>query len=440
MSRVLVFVLVLIVILGLGIGALWFLSSHSALSVDPVPKVIGAKTPFTLTIKNPYGARRVTVTLSQNDNRAAVHEESAAADRLFFWRRHETPRQVSFVAGRASMPALHDGKAALTVEVQSNDLAGAVDTLAFEVNVITRPPGVVTDSVQHYIHQTGSELVSFTPSGYWTEAGVRVGRYTFRSFPKPGGADGERFSLFAFPWDVPPDTVPVVYVRNPAGAEITARFWTKVFPEKPHVRDLPIDDAFLEKVVPPLDPDGAGDLLSRFLKINGEMRRANNHTLWELRLKTEEKFLWNGPFVQLANSKVESHFADIRNYIYKGRKVDQQVHLGFDLSVTKNVAVTVANDGKVIWAEPLGIYGNCIVIDHGYGLQSIYGHLSRIGVKPGEMVKKGQTLGFSGSTGLAGGDHLHFAMQVDGVQVNPLEWWDEHWISDHILRSFASPK
>jgi murein DD-endopeptidase MepM/ murein hydrolase activator NlpD len=97
------------------------------------------------------------------------------------------------------------------------------------------------------------------------------------------------------------------------------------------------------------------------------------------------------------------------------------------------VAVPAANDGRVVWAENLGIYGNCVVVDHGYGLQSIYGHLSEFAVKNGDMVKKGQPLGKSGSTGLAGGDHLHFSMQVDGVQVNPIEWWDEHWIKDRIL-------
>ena len=81
----------------------------------------------------------------------------------------------------------------------------------------------------------------------------------------------------------------------------------------------------------------------------------------------------------------------------------------------------------------LGIYGNCVVIDHGFGLQTIYGHLSEFLVKKGDMVKKGQIIGKTGSTGLAGGDHLHFTMQVDGVQVNAVEWWDPHWVKDRIL-------
>ena len=165
--------------------------------------------------------------------------------------------------------------------------------------------------------------------------------------------------------------------------------------------------------------------------MNREMRRQNNQQLADLRFKTEEKILWNGPFVHYG--KEESMFADVRNYIYKGKKVDQQVHLGFDLSDTVNAPVTAANDGRVVWASDLGIYGNCIVVDHGYALQSIYGHLNNIAVKVGDLVKKGQTMGSAGSTGMAGGVHVHFSMQIDGVQINPREWWDEHWIHDRIM-------
>ncbi|MGH9581759.1 MAG: M23 family metallopeptidase, partial [Bryobacteraceae bacterium] len=84
-------------------------------------------------------------------------------------------------------------------------------------------------------------------------------------------------------------------------------------------------------------------------------------------------------------------------------------------------------------AGPLGIYGNCVIIDHGYSLDSLYGHMSKLLVKPGEMVKKQQQIGISGSTGMAFGDHVHFSMLIDGIEVNPKEWWDPHWIQDRIL-------
>jgi murein DD-endopeptidase MepM/ murein hydrolase activator NlpD len=92
-----------------------------------------------------------------------------------------------------------------------------------------------------------------------------------------------------------------------------------------------------------------------------------------------------------------------------------------------------------VYAAPLGIYGNCVVIDHGYGLQSLYGHLSEIGVKEGDAVQRGQVIGKSGQTGLAGGDHIHFSMLLEGVQIDPKEWWDAHWIADHVAKRVELP-
>ena len=122
--------------------------------------------------------------------------------------------------------------------------------------------------------------------------------------------------------------------------------------------------------------------------------------------------------------RVESAFADHRTYIYNGKEVDQQVHLGFDLA--SFTACRSSRRTAARWCSPtqLGIYGNCVIIDHGMGVQSLYGHLSSIGVKVGDTVEKEQELGRSGMTGLAGGDHLHFTMLVNGQMVNPVEWWD----------------
>ena len=83
-------------------------------------------------------------------------------------------------------------------------------------------------------------------------------------------------------------------------------------------------------------------------------------------------------------------------------------------------------------ARYFGIYGNTVVIDHGYGLMSLYGHLSSIAVEPGQQVDRAQQIGRSGATGLAGGDHLHFTMLLQGLPVNPREWWDAHWLHDRL--------
>lgn len=417
--------------------ALLILSDTPALQLAPV-KAVGLSTPVSVRVSDPHGVRRVSAYLEQGGARYPVFEVTAPA-RRFLWNRHEPARNVEFEAGKDKAPNLKDGPARLIVEAVSNDLRGSTEQAATEVSVVLAPPHVAADGFEHDVNQGGMELVTFTVSGSWSEGGVRVGKYTFRSFPLPGKPPEQRFSMFGYPWDLPADIQPVVYVRNLAGTEATAHFYFKLFPKKFRVRDFPIDDKLMEKLVNSVDPTGqlapGPDLLARFLKINGELRQKNNQQLADLRLKTEEKILWNGPFIHYG--KEEANFADVRNYIYHDKKVDQQVHLGFDLSDVQNAPVIAANDGRVVWASDLGIYGNCIVVDHGYGLQSIYGHLRQIDVKVGDAVKRSQKMGIAGETGLAGGVHVHFSMQIDGVQTNPREWWDEHWIKDRILSKLA---
>ncbi|HEY7291432.1 MAG TPA: M23 family metallopeptidase, partial [Vicinamibacterales bacterium] len=163
-------------------------------------------------------------------------------------------------------------------------------------------------------------------------------------------------------------------------------------------------------------------------------RKINTDEIAAFAAKTAPTKLWDGPFVQLGNSQVEASFADHRTYIYGGKEVDQQVHLGFDLAVTEHVPVHAANRGVVVNASWLGIYGNCVIIDHGMGVQTLYGHLMSFDVKVGDKVERGQQIGRSDSTGLAGGDHLHFTQLVGGRMVNPVEWWDPHWIADRVDR------
>ena len=428
--RKLVTGLVFILFVG-GFGFLWLFSKSPEVQFQPDVKSVGAETPVKVRVASPHGVRKISGWIEQNGAHYNVFEASVPARRWSFFRDSEAPREFSFTAGKKNAAELKEGPARLVVEAVANDFAAKAVRAANDVQVNLQPPIVSADANQHYVNQGGSELVAFTIGGSWDEAGVRVGKYTFRSFPLPGKGPNERFSLFAFPWDVPSDTIPVVYARNASGTESTARFWFRLFPKQFRSRELTLDDRFLSKVTNELDPIGTGSLLDRFLKINGEMRQQNNQVLSDLRLKTEPKMLWQGPFFRLG--KVESFFADSRTYLYNGKKVDQQMHLGFDLSDVQGAPVRAANSGKVIHAGPLGIYGNCVVIDHGYGLQSIYGHMRKIEVNIGDSVGKEQVLGRTGDTGLAGGDHLHYSMQVDGVQVNPLEWWDDHWIKDRIL-------
>jgi murein DD-endopeptidase MepM/ murein hydrolase activator NlpD len=170
------------------------------------------------------------------------------------------------------------------------------------------------------------------------------------------------------------------------------------------------------------------------LRINRDMRTENNAAIKALAAETAPEILWEGPFKQLVNTAVESGFADQRTYVHEGQEVDRQVHLGFDLASTTAAPVLAANRGRVLHAGWLGIYGNCVILDHGMGLQSLYAHLSSIEVGVGDVVSIDQRLGRSGSTGLAGGDHLHFTMLLNGNAVTPVDWWSAQWVEDRVMR------
>ena len=412
--------------------ASYIVSKPAVVTVDAV-KVVGFSTPVNVKVEDSHGVRKLDVEVQQDGKSYSTTSIETSA-RRFFLQRHAAPVTLTSDVGRKRIPALHDGKARIVVTAVSNDFRAATTTQTLDIDVMTAPPTVSADGVQHYINQGGSEMVTFTPGGAWTEAGVKVGDYTFRSFPLPGHP-GQYFSLFALSWQLGPDTPMWVYATNPTGAQARSDFWHKVFPKQFHDSTIRLEDMNLDRMVNQIDPDHKipGDLVTRFVYINGPMRRLNNKTLSDLRLQSEPKFLWTGAFLPMVDSTVEARFADRRTYTWQGKKVDEQVHLGFDLAKVQHSPIPASNDGKVLWAENLGIYGNCIVIDHGFGLQSIYGHLSEFLVKKGDVVKKGQIIGKTGSTGLAGGDHLHFTMQIDGVQVNSVEWWDPHWVKDRVL-------
>ena len=171
--------------------------------------------------------------------------------------------------------------------------------------------------------------------------------------------------------------------------------------------------------------------------INRDLMKDNGSVFYNLRTETNPEKLWDGTWVRLKNAANMAGFADRRLYYYKGKKVDEQVHMGVDLASLANSKVQAANNGRVIFADRLGIYGLTVVLDHGQGLASIYSHLSEIGVDINQEVMKGEAIGLTGQTGLAGGDHLHFGIMVSGMPVNPIEWWDSHWIQDNITRKLA---
>jgi murein DD-endopeptidase MepM/ murein hydrolase activator NlpD len=370
-----------------------------------------------------------------------------------------THLKVSRPLGKQSVPELVSGPARIVVSATRPsflNLRQLTSTASKDFQVRLEPPRIAVLSTKHYVNHGGSEMVVYKATPADIASGVRVGDIVYPGFPAAGagveGADPSlKVAFFALLHDQPLNTPIVAFARDEAGNEAKATFVDNVF-EKPFKKSrIEIDDKFINRVVPDIiehspelkmtpPPQDSPEMLAAFLRINGELRKINADQITALAAKTSPKRLWDGPFTQLGNSKVEASFADRRTYIYKGKEVDQQTHLGFDLAVTEHVPVASAAAGTVVNASWLGIYGNCVIVDHGLGVQSLYGHLMSFDVKVGDTVTKGQQVGRSDSTGLAGGDHLHFTLLVGGRMVNPVEWWDPHWMADRVERKLREAK
>lgn len=404
---------------------------------------VGRQTPLAIDVDDASGLRSVSVVIVQGDKRHAILEKTFGTP--------ETSVKVRWAPGQEPKIALAEGKGEVVVEARNaswgNWMRGRVLTERRAFEARTQAPRLEVLTGQHYVNQGGCDAVVYKATPADVESGVAVGDRFFRGFPLPGSADpAVRIAVFAYPYDAAPGTAVRLRARDDFGNEALAGFTLKVFPKVFRTRDLPVDDSFLNKVVPEIVSQtpsftDQGDLLKNYLAINRDLRKANNEKLAEIAQKSKAERPWTLPFQQLGGSSVEAQFADHRRYLYQGQEVDRQDHLGYDLATTANAPVTAANDGTVVLAEYFGIYGNAVVIDHGFGLLSLYGHLSRIESKVGDAVKRGQTVGYSGATGLAGGDHLHYSMILLGEQVDAREWFDAHWLEDRLfvkLRQFGA--
>ena len=448
------FLVLVVVVAGLALGVAFVLAGRApgpTIEVHQPVHLIGRSATLDLSVEAPGGdISRVDAAIEQDSASLPLFSLDRPAEAVLT---QETPDRirVSRSFDRESLPALQPGDATLVVTAVRPVLFGLrkqVTTVRRDLEVRFDPPRLTVLSTFHYINHGGSEIVVYRVTPPDVESGVRVGDMTYPGYPAADAGvtsvdETVKVALFALLFDQELNTPFEVYAIDEAGNEGRAEFDHRIFPQAFRRTRVELTDTFMQRVVPRIlerspafreETPNNEDLLAQYVRINGEMRRRNADTIASMAAKTEPRTLWQGPFRQLSSSQVESEFAEHRTYVYQGQEVDQQVHLGFDLAVTANIPILAANRGKVVYADYLGIYGNCLIIDHGMGLQSLYAHLSSFAVAAGDFVERDEQVGRSGMTGLAGGDHLHFTMLLHGRPVTPVEWWDPHWTEDRITR------
>jgi murein DD-endopeptidase MepM/ murein hydrolase activator NlpD len=421
-----------------------------AITITTSTPAIGKSTTLTVHFAEPVrGLAGVRVELIQGDRTDVLGEQHFARAGAFNpFRGHPTPEAtVDAVVGRDAQEWLREGKA--TVRATADRMAGPLRSHAPEVvektfAVRLRPPRLEILSQQHYVRQGGSGMVRLRVGESAVRSGVRAGSFESLSYPLPGGSAGERFVLYAVPWQLSDGNQIRAFAEDDAGNRVELPFVT-IFKDSPPTADtIHLTDGFLQRVVPAIEAetpglDTSGSLIDQYVRINRDLRETDLARVAAFARGSEPRFLWSGAFLQMPDTAKRANFAENRTYVYEDRVVDHETHLGLDLASHANAPVPAPNSGKVIFAGWFGIYGNAVILDHGYGLMSLCGHMSSVAVKPGEMVSKGQLIGHSGATGLAGGDHLHLEIFIQGESVNPLEWLDAHWIHDNLATKVPVP-
>lgn len=332
-----------------------------------------------------------------------------------------------------------DGPAKLKLEVRDRSwrewFHGNVTRLEQAVIIDTVPPPLNLLGRSVYINRGGAAVAVYETDREVAQHGVILGGRLFPGHAPWPDRPTARVCIFVYAHDLDRNLQPDLVARDPAGNQTTRQLPIRLRWKNFRDDRLNISDRFLTAILPRFAdkiPPGTEPPIEAFNWINSELRRRNNQEISEAASKSEDKVHIQQAFLRQPGKRMAG-YPDRRTYYYHDQPVGKAVHMGADLADTQGAAILAAAGGRVSHAAPLGIYGNAVIVLHGLGVASLYGHLSQIDVSPGQVVAQGDTLGLSGATGLALGDHLHFGMLVSGMYTDPVEWWDPHWIDDSLL-------
>jgi len=337
---------------------------------------------------------------------------------------------------------MHDGPAVLQLKAVDHSLFKNETLISRPVTIDMTPPQIYLQNPTNIINPGGTCVTLYRTSEPVTMSGVMVEKHFFRSYPMMISGKPFHIVYFALPTDARQGVTRIrVIARDLAANEASLALPHLIKNKKFRYDKMNLSDNFLQQKMPDFqisNPDLRGKtLVETFIFVNGSLRLDNLKTIQTVTQKSEPRQLWQETFLRMKNASPMALFGDSRTWIYQGKPIGESLHEGVDLASTEHAPIEAANDGIVVFSGSLGIYGNAILIDHGLGLFTLYGHQSINNVKTGQAVKKGDVIGHSGMTGLAGGDHLHFSLVVGDQFVNPQEWWDPHWIADNVTKKIA---
>jgi len=427
--------ILLLVLVAAGAGALWLQQSTPlpAVETDHAVFEIGRRLEVGLEFAAARGTvRSLDVRLIQGDVDAVVFSDSFS-------------RATGSIDVDVALDGhgLREGEALLEVHARDDIWrprgTGDEPNLRVPVLIDLTPPALDVQATTRY-PRPGGAAVAVLQAKDATRVAIAVGEREFAATAR-GEATDQYVALYALPIGHPEDVKPLAVAYDAAGNR--SRRELPVVMRAPNVRtgSVNLSHSWLRNKLPALLPDidttNDQALVEGFLHVSRDLRAEAAAERDALAAASTGPRQWEGAFVQLPNSRSTSVFGIRRTYRIDGTGLDTQIHQGYDLASTAAAPIPAANTGTVVYAGDLTIYGKTVVLDHGQGLLTLYGHCSSLDVAVGDQVERGQTIARTGETGLAGGDHLHFEVIVGGLPVTPLQWFDAKWIREHIEAPLA---
>jgi murein DD-endopeptidase MepM/ murein hydrolase activator NlpD len=439
----LILLLLIVVVAVVGAGYI-----YTAKEFERVPPTIetpkfsywNLKEPLKITLRDNFGLKNYKIFLTDGKNQILVASGDSMAQKSIEDVLVSYPKD-SKLDKRAKVLQL---QISVTDASRWNYLQGNSASKIINFKIDNKRPIINILSNSYSITQGGSALVIFQAidddkiSDIYIEAGKE--RYKAQPYRK----EGYYASLIAWPFREDSFEANII-VKDRAGNSRSSEIPLYIKPRAYRTSWIRASDKFIDgKITDLAEQDEKymkADKLERLKAVNESMRIDNEELIRKYTTNVSKKLFrdWKiNKFYPLKNAKKVASFGDYRHYYYsdKDNEISESYHLGYDMASTQMATLRSSNDGVVVFADYNGIYGNMPIIDHGLGLYTLYGHCATLNVKEGDSIKKGDKIAQTGKTGLALGDHVHFGILVQGVEVRPIEWLDSKWIRDNIDKIF----
>ena len=442
-SGIVISIIFILIIVAFGFLYTSSMFERNAPKIDIASKIDwNLKAPLKLKLSDDSGIKFVRIRLSDGKNNIEITkklytkiEKNQTIDIKF-------PR-TSFVGTKKHFQLIID----VTDSSKWNFLSGNSVQKIVDIKIDRRSPELFVINNSYKIIKGGVATVVFKAKDTNLKDLYIETNFGKRFYPTPFYKKDYFISLIA--WPVKQKRFRVVIVATDDAGNMTKVPIRLFYVNKRYrVSKIKLKDRFLDGKISDLVSENRPELsnaskVEKFKYINETLRSENEKTIKKYTTPTDKNMIssfFQKRFYPLKNAKAVASFGDHRYYSYDGKNISEAWHLGLDLASIAGAKIRIKNSGTVVFADPNGIYGNNLIIYHGLGLYTLYGHCSNFLVNKGDSVKAGQVIANTGSTGLALGDHLHFGVLVQGVEVRPEEWMDRSWMKTNVFNIIKTSK